>query len=232
MKRQSATGLILAALLILAWASLQLVGAGLRGAGLAAAILIVPLICWLDVGLFILAHDAMHGSLAPGRPWLNRLVGRLALGLYAGFSFDRLLPKHLAHHRAPGTADDPDFHAADPRAFFAWYFAFLRQYFGLRELAVIALVVLLYWFLLGPLPNFLLFWALPAILSSFQLFLFGTWLPHRHRAEDFEDRHRARSNAFGWAASLLSCFHFGYHLEHHRAPHVPWWRLPGERRLS
>ncbi|MFA9473554.1 MAG: fatty acid desaturase [Filomicrobium sp.] len=26
--------------------------------------------------------------------------------------------------------------------------------------------------------------------------------------------------------SLLTCFHFGYHHEHHLQPDVPWWRLP------
>ena len=30
--------------------------------------------------------------------------------------------------------------------------------------------------------------------------------------------------------SLLSCFHFGYHHEHHRAPWIAWWRLPAFRR--
>ena len=30
--------------------------------------------------------------------------------------------------------------------------------------------------------------------------------------------------------SFVSCYHFGYHWEHHVAPHVPWWRLPEARR--
>ena len=72
----------------------------------------------------------------------------------------------------------------------------------------------------------LVFWALPALLSSVQLFYFGTFRPHRHDDSPFADDHNARSNGFGWLASLLSCFHFGYHHEHHLAPQVPWWRLP------
>ena len=72
----------------------------------------------------------------------------------------------------------------------------------------------------------LLFWGVPAILSSLQLFAFGTWLPHRRGEQPFADRHRARSSGFGWFASLLTCFHFGYHHEHHDMPHLPWWRLP------
>jgi beta-carotene ketolase (CrtW type) len=234
--RQTAIGLILAAAIAIAWASLH-VGSLFflepDGRGLAAAVVLVPAICWLNVGLFIVAHDAMHGSLAPGRPRLNLWAGRLALALYAGFSFDRLRPKHFEHHRSPGTAADPDFSAGHPSAFWPWYGAFIRQYFGWRELGVLSALVGIYTLLLGaPYANLLLFWALPAILSSLQLFWFGTFLPHRAGAEPFGDRHRTRSSGHGWLASLLTCFHFGYHHEHHRSPATPWWRLPAERLRS
>lgn len=205
----------------------------LNGRAVALAPLLVLAICWLNVGLFIVAHDAMHGSLAPGRPRLNLAAGRIALALYAGFSFDRLKPKHFEHHRRPGTADDPDFSAENPRAFWRWYFAFLRQYFGLREFLVLSALVGIYVLLLGASYfNLLLFWALPAILSSLQLFLFGTFLPHREGDAPFADDHKARSSNFGYLPSLLSCFHFGYHHDHHRSPGTPWWRLPGERLRS
>ena len=104
--RQTAIGLVLAAAILASWAALQFVGARLvtlDGSALLLAPLLVLAICWLDVGLFIIAHDAMHGSLAPGRPWLNRLVGRVALAAYGGFVYDRLVPKHFAHHRHPGS---------------------------------------------------------------------------------------------------------------------------------
>jgi beta-carotene ketolase (CrtW type) len=202
----------------------------LTGASLVAAPIIVLAICWLNVGLFIVAHDCMHGSLAPRHPVVNRWIGRVALGLYAGFSFDRLLPKHFDHHRHAGTELDPDFSVSHPTAFWPWYAAFLRQYFGIRELLVLTALVAIYVLVLGaPYPNLLLFWALPAILSSLQLFLFGTYFPHRAAEQPFADRHRARSNDYGRLISLLTCFHFGYHHEHHLAPHLPWWRLPGER---
>jgi beta-carotene ketolase (CrtW type) len=231
--RQATIGLLLAAAIAAAWISLHVYGVffhPLEGGGLLAAPMLVAAICWLNVGLFIVAHDCMHGSLAPRRAKLNRLIGRLMLRLYAGFSFDRLVGKHFDHHRHAGTAHDPDFSEAHPRAFWPWYLAFLRQYFGWRELAVLTSLVAFYLLVLGAsYPNLLLFWALPAILSSLQLFLFGTYLPHRAEEQDFTDRHRARSNDYSWTVSLLSCFHFGYHHEHHLAPHVPWWRLPAER---
>jgi beta-carotene ketolase (CrtW type) len=230
--RQAAIGLTLAGAIAAAWTVLH-VYAVFFDPPLAAAPLLIAALCWLNVGLFIVAHDAMHGSLAPRRPALNLWAGRIALGLYAGFSFDRLLPKHHAHHRSPGTEHDPDYSVPHSRRFWPWYYAFFRQYFGLRELAVLTAMVAAYVLLLGaPYPNLLLYWALPAILSSLQLFLFGTYLPHREEEADFADRHRARSNDYGALASLLSCFHFGYHHEHHRAPHVPWWRLPAERAKS
>jgi beta-carotene ketolase (CrtW type) len=232
--RQTAVGLTLAAAIAAAFVTLHITAVfnfELHNENLWKAPLLVLVLCWLDVGLFIVAHDCMHGSLAPGRPKVNRWVGRVALALYAGFSFDRLLPKHFAHHKAPGTGDDPDYHEPHPRSFARWYFAFFRQYFGVRELLVLTALVTVYvWVLGASYPNLLLFWALPAILSSLQLFLFGTFLPHRLDEEEFADRHRARSNGYGWLASLLTCFHFGYHHEHHRAPHVPWWKLPEERR--
>lgn len=198
--------------------------------GLAVAPALILLQCWLNVGLFIVAHDCMHGSLVPFRPRLNRAIGRLCLGLYAGFSYDRLIAKHFAHHRHSGTDEDPDFHAAGPRRFWPWYLAFFRRYFGLREFLVLGLLLATYLLVFRVSPaNALLLWGVPAILSSLQLFYFGTYLPHRHDDQAFADRHNARSNAFSPALSLLTCFHFGYHHEHHDQPNVPWWRLPALR---
>jgi beta-carotene ketolase (CrtW type) len=231
--RQAFVGIALAAGIALAWAALHIWSVfrqPLEGPALLAAPPLVALLCWLNVGLFIVAHDAMHGSLAPGRPAVNRWTGRIALALYAGFSFDRLLRKHHAHHRNPGTADDPDFSVSHPSGFWRWYAAFFAQYFGMRELLVLTALSGFYLLVLGAsYANLLVFWALPAILSSLQLFLFGTYLPHRHSGGSFADEHRARSNDLGWLASLLTCFHFGYHHEHHRSPGTPWWRLPQAR---
>ena len=81
-----------------------------------------------------------------------------------------------------------------------------------------------------------LLYGAPAILSSLQLFYFGTYRPHRHcdtsGGDGFSDRHNARSDGFGSFVSLATCFHFGYHLEHHRRPDVPWWALPGAHKAG
>ena len=230
--RQKAIGVALSLLLMGSWLSLHVYGVffhPLDRAGMLLAPVMVVVICWLNVGLFIIAHDAMHGSLAPGSPKLNLAFGRVALRLYAGFSFDRLRVKHFEHHRRPGTADDPDF-SEEHDGFWRWYATFFRHYFGAREFLILFAITVIYLAIGAPLPNLLLFWALPAIMSSLQLFAFGTFLPHRRDEHGFSDEHRARSSGFGWLASLLSCYHFGYHHEHHLSPHVPWWRLPAERK--
>jgi beta-carotene ketolase (CrtW type) len=195
------------------------------------ALAIVALQTWLSVGLFIVAHDAMHGSLAPFRPALNRWFGRVALILYAGFDYDSLIARHFAHHRHAGLAGDPDFDEDHPSAFWPWFLTFFRRYVTLRQLAVLGGLSWFWVLALGaPVPNMLLFWALPSLLAAVQLFYFGTYRPHRHEDEPFADRHRARSETMPPWLSLLTCFHFGYHHEHHDKPHVPWWRLPAERR--
>jgi beta-carotene ketolase (CrtW type) len=235
--RQGWTGMALAAAIIAAWTGLHLYAVFLfdwRSAfGLPLAPLLLIVLTWLSVGMYIVAHDAMHGSLCPAWRAGGDMVGRLALLLYAGFSFARIKPKHDLHHRHSGSAQDPDFATAHASQAVRWYLQFLTTYFGWRELAVMALRVTAYLLLGASVWNILLFFAVPGILSSLQLFYFGTFLPHRHIAgrgeAQFADHHRARSNEFNYLLSLLTCFHFGYHHEHHLQPGMPWWRLPGAR---
>ena len=233
--RQTAVGLTLAALIVGGWATLHVWGVFFQPLTW-PAIAVVPLIIltqsWLGAGMFIVAHDAMHGSLAPGRPRLNFAVGQACVGAYAAFSYRKLNGSHHQHHRTPGQAEDPDFHAARPEAFAPWFYSFFMRYFGRREFAIVTAVLIAYLLIGAHVANVILFWALPAIFSALQLFVFGTWLPHRHDhgAEAFADRHNARTIPMPWIASLLTCFHFGLHHEHHLSPATPWWRLPDVRR--
>lgn len=228
--RQSLIGLLLAAAILTVWLALHIWGVFFHRWDTADWVRVPAFVAaqtWLSVGLFIVAHDAMHGSLAPGRPRLNRAVGRLAVALYAGFWFDRLSPKHHAHHASPGSAQDPDFLEADRQGFWAWYLAFFRRYFGLREFAFLTVVIVAYLLAGAAVADVLVFWAAPALLSSLQLFAFGTYLPHRREVRGFADEHHARSLGQPWLVSLVTCYHFGgFHLTHHRRPHLPWWRLP------
>jgi len=233
--RQRVAGLGLAALIIAVWLAIHVAGIFFWRAeahGWALAALLVAAQTWLSTGLFITAHDAMHGSLAPGRPDWNRRVGTLCLMLYAGLSYRQLLPKHAAHHRHAGSGDDPDFHAADPCRLLPWFGRFFATYYTHGQFIRISAAGLVYTIVLGASPlNILLFWAVPAVLALVQLFVFGTYLPHRHGEEPFADDHRARSTPVSGPISLVTCFHFGgYHHEHHLSPGTPWWRLPSVRR--
>lgn len=229
--RDVVVGLTLAGLILSAWLAVHVGAIFFVDWNQPGLWLLVPLVValqtWLSVGLFIIAHDSMHGTLVPSNASLNALIGRVCVALYAGFSYDNLYKAHHEHHRYAGTDRDPDFDANHPDRFWPWYLKFFRTYFGWRELAVLTIVVAVYLLILGPrFPYILLFWALPAILSSVQLFYFGTYLPHRQDEQPFSDQHRSRSNDFPWLFSLITCFHFGYHHEHHERPWVPWWKLP------
>lgn len=236
LQRQGRIGVALAAAIILTFIALHVFAVFLypwTPAGIVAAPLVVAILCWLYVGLFIVAHDCMHGSLVPFSPRLNRAVGSLCLLLYAGFDFDRLNQEHHLHHRHSGTEHDPDFSVEASGNFVKWYVAFFSHYVSWREIVVISAIIWFYLLVLGaPVVNLLIFWSLPAILSSVQLFYFGTFLPHRPTAVPFADRHRTHSNDYPLWLSLLTCFHFGYHHAHHASPGTPWWRLPQVHRAG
>ena len=188
---------------------------------------------FLHTGLFIVAHDAMHGSLAPAYPRLNDQLGQIILWVYSFLSFDTMQACHHQHHRTPAQASDPDFYAG---SFWAWYLKFMRTYikggqgwaiFWGMSVFFYPMVLLLH----VPVLNAVLFWLLPQALSSWQLFYFGTYRPHRRPPGGHTNGHRANSSTASTLVSFLSCYHFDYHWEHHQYPHLPWYKLPSVHRL-
>jgi len=234
---QTGIGLFLAALVAGGWLGIHFYSMfvfELNWASLPLALGLAAVQVWLSVGVFIVCHDAMHGSLAPGLPRLNSAIAAPLLMLYAGFGWKRMRDAHFTHHKLSGRKGDPDFAEETPSDFFAWYWTFFKRYFGIRSLVFVHAVVGLYWFVFEiPFIQIFVLYGAPALLSSLQLFYFGTFRPH-HQSDKkpFADRHNARSNAFHPLASLFTCFHFGYHLEHHRQPDVPWWALPAAKRAG
>ncbi|RGP39766.1 Beta-carotene ketolase [Altererythrobacter insulae] len=235
-KMQRSLGLLLGALIAGTWLGIHFYAMfvfELSWAAWPQVLAMAVLQCWLSVGVFIVCHDAMHGSLAPGWQRVNSIVGAVLLFLYAGFAWRKIRDAHFAHHKHTGKDGDPDFDTAHPTQFFAWYWTFFKRYFGWQSLLYVHTVVGIYLFVFDiPFMQIFLLYGAPALLSSLQLFYFGTYRPHRHGAGAFADTHNARSDDFSTLASLASCFHFGYHLEHHRRPDVPWWALPGARRAG
>lgn len=182
---------------------------------------------FLDTGLFITAHEAMHGLVCPQNPKLNYRFGVLVISLYGFFSYKQLLQKHWLHHHYPASINDPDFHNGKDVSLFSWYFHFLKGYWHWRQFSCsFMLMILLSYIFDLAFINIGLFWALPLGLSSLQLFYFGTFLPHRQPLGGYNNFHRANSLKLPIFWSFLSCYHFGYHREHHERPDVPWWELP------
>jgi beta-carotene/zeaxanthin 4-ketolase len=180
---------------------------------------------WLYTGLFITAHDAIHGNIAES-PKLNRSIGQLCLWLYAGFDYSQLSVKHLLHHQYPASDRDPDFHDGVTAHFWGWYRQFVCEHISWRQLANLVAIFGIY--VIGchcAIVNILLFWVVPSLLSSLQLFYFGTFLPHREPAGGYTNPHRATTIPRSTWWSLITCYHFGYHQEHHESPHLPWWQL-------
>lgn len=171
----------------------------------------------LYTGLFITAHDGMHGTIYPSRK-VNEVVGQICTALYAAFSFKKLNVKHHQHHKHVHSESDPDYHEG---GFLRWYLKFITEYISLWQLLIMAVTfnVLKIWF---PEQNLLLFWVLPALLSTLQLFYFGTWLPHHG---EHDNVHQSRSMKKNHVIGFLSCYFFGYHYEHHQWPGIPWWQL-------
>ncbi|MEO0455055.1 MAG: fatty acid desaturase [Cyanobacteria bacterium P01_A01_bin.114] len=185
---------------------------------------------FLDTGLFITAHDAIHGSVYPANRSINQWLGRLCAIAYAFLPYNTLAVNHWLHHRHPMSATDPDFHGTKalygikPMGFLTWYLHFIQQYWGWKQFLRLAGVVGLVGFVFRLSPiNLGLFWGLPLVLSSLQLFYFGTYRPHQAVNNG---QTCAKSQVLPWMWSLLACYHFGYHQEHHDRPDIPWWALP------
>lgn len=182
---------------------------------------------FLYAGLFITAHDAMHGVAFPADSKINHLIGTTCLVLYGCLPYKQLLKKHWNHHHRPASETDPDFHDGKHKNFFAWYFHFMKGYFSWKQIIALMIIYnLIHYFLHIPEDNLNYFWVIPSLLSSVQLFYFGTFQPHKEPEGGYIEPHRARtiSSPIWW--SFITCYHFGYHEEHHEYPNVAWWQLP------
>ncbi len=235
-------GLRFAAVILVAWLAsllglLSLDLGRLHGAPLLAVLLAAVVgRTLLQTGLFIIGHDAMHGVLLLERRGWNDRLGAVALALYAALPYQACRRNHQCHHRFTASASDPDFHGDPGAGAWDWYRHFMAGYLSAGQMtrlisgwALLALVAS------GHHPwgwiNVLLFCTLPLLLSSLQLFVFGTYLPHRGQRMP-QLRSEADSLDLPPWLSLLACFHFGYHREHHDCPQLAWFELPAKHRRS
>jgi len=172
----------------------------------------------LYTGLFITAHDAMHGIVMPHHKKINFIIGQLCTLLYAVFPFKKLKTKHFEHHNFVHTKQDPDYHHGN---FFAWYISFIKQYITWWQVVIMAIIFNILKIYI-PQQNLILFWVLPSLLSTLQLFYFGTYLPHKGQHNNIYQSTSQPKNHF---IAFFTCYFFGYHYEHHHSPATPWWLL-------
>ena len=217
-------GVFIAVLIILSWAAHLLYVLLFQAVDLSEISFWLHLLLqsWLFTGLFITAHDSMHGTVSRNRT-LNYLLGFLSTMLYAGMWYPMLIKKHGMHHASPGTEEDPDYHVGNQN-FFVWWFSFMKAYITIWQIIIMAVLFNVGLIFFTELQLIVL-WIIPAFLSTFQLFYFGTFLPHRlpHTTEMLPHNARTQNRNHLWA--FLSCYFFGYHSEHHDSPRTPWWQL-------
>jgi beta-carotene ketolase (CrtW type) len=217
-KSKTNTGLLIAFIVIACWAlSITLLMQWTVNFANPLLYLFILVQMHLYTGLFITAHDAMHGTISPNKK-LNDFAGYTCTLLYASFWYPKLYAKHHQHHSHVHTKNDPDYHEGN---FIQWYIRFIRNYLSVWQIVVMAVLfnILKLWI---PQPNLLLFWVLPSLLSTLQLFYFGTYLPHKG---EHDNKYQSRSQSKNHVVAFLSCYFFGYHYEHHDAPWLPWWKL-------
>lgn len=181
---------------------------------------------YLFTGLFITAHDAMHGTISSSAK-INKIFGKVSSMLYACLSYNRLQRNHFNHHKYPATDKDPDF--SDSQNFMIWWFSFMRKYSTIWQFLCMAVIYNIMK-LFVPEANLIILWILPAVLSTFQLFFFGTYQPHKTPHTHDMEPHYARSQKKNFIYGLISCYFFGFHYEHHSSPKTPWWKLYGMKR--
>lgn len=219
-------GIVITCAIILLWILNLIVGLSLTlYQNIFLTSILVLLQTHLYTGLFISAHDAMHGTLSPNKN-TNKFFGKICTFLFAFFNYQKLYTNHHKHHNFVGNEEDPDYYEGN---FFAWYFQFLKHYISIKQIVFYAISFNLLKLIL-PTENLLIIWILPAIISTFQLFYFGTYLPHKK--EHHHKKHKSTSFKKNHFLAFLSCYFFGYHFEHHEFPQVPWWQLYKVKNLS
>ena len=217
---QSSKGILIALAIIILWAANLAMAFSLTVESFQWwIVLLILLQTHLFTGIFITAHDAMHGTVSSNKK-INQFIGGLCATLFAFNLYSRLYRKHHDHHRYVATESDPDFHEGN---FVQWYFSFLKNYLTIWQLLLMAVTFNLL-ILFIPQVNVILFWVVPSLLSTLQLFYFGTYLPHRGEFPA-ENKHHSSSLARNHLLAFITCYFFGYHYEHHDSPGTPWWEL-------
>ena len=206
------------------------------------------LLAFLLSTLLPIMHEAVHGHVAP-TPRANHLVGRLA-GTLLTVNYSLYQHYHLDHHARLGEPDDPELPVelngvGDYLSFFtprylllhfwklAWQTAtgrpptFLDRSGGTAS--VMADVQLLVLWLTGVGAALVVAPAAVVFAYLLPLALAPAWIFFTTLPEHFPlDERRGPLTRTVTSSRLLSylLWNTNYHVEHHRAPECPYWKLP------
>jgi beta-carotene ketolase (CrtW type) len=147
LKSKPLTGLLVASIIVVLWIS-SLEFLSFIDIAQLTLLWILPAILgrtFIQTGLFIVAHDAIHEAVLPSvgaaspleNRRLNHWIGRLAVTLYGLLSYQKLFLNHWQHHRHPGQASEPDFHNGIHRNIFVWYLKFMKGCLDVRQRVVL-----------------------------------------------------------------------------------------------
>ena len=189
------------------------------------ALAISPWLVCCFTGLFILAHEAIHGTLVPGHPRLGHALGWLFAFAFVFMDYGTLRARHFEHHQRPGREGDPDAH---PSGRFLPHFAsFIYRYLRIWQVALLVLAGNAVG-QAGHTRAMLCAYVVPAIASTLIVFTVGIFLVHHPRLRALgvaDERHRSVGVDLGGAGSLLAILFFNTHWLHHEHPQLNWLQL-------
>lgn len=195
-----------------------------------AAVAATPWMIFAFTGLFILAHEAIHGLLWPGHPRASHALGAVFAFAYAFMDYRTLRGRHGEHHAAPGGPSDPDAH---PSGRFAPHLAaFVLRYLNLPQVALLVLAGNRLG-AAGHTRAMLLAWVVPLVGSTLVIFSLGIHFVHHPalvRRGLADPRHHAVAVDLGPVLSFATVLFFNYHWLHHEHPHLTWAQLGRHRR--
>ena len=173
----------------------------------------IMVLIWRYVGLFIISHDLHHNK---NPSMYESFLGRLSLLFYGGFLLEDFSKNHEKHHKFPGkSGKDPDFYDGNV---LLWYLKFMIEYINIKQVIIQLLFYNLLSFMNVDDEQMILFWLLPSVLASIQLFFYGTFLVHE------KDGIIKNSNLPEWLVTFTS-YNFGNHINHHKNPFISWFNL-------
>ena len=185
----------------------------------------IPINACAFTGLFILAHEAIHGTLLPGFPRVGHALGRLFATVYALVDYDLLRENHWKHHGFVATDRDPDFDGEGRLLLHAA--RFLGRYLRWYAIPLLALAGHLVG-QAGHTAAMLGAYVVPVLLSTLVVFTVGIHLVHHPellRTRASGDANRAVCIDLGRVGSALVILNFNVHWHHHAHPRLSWWEL-------